>query len=164
MATPFNTNVMLADAYEPKRQNRFLFQFSDQSLPAFTAKTFAKPSYNQNFITIDYLNQKRYLAGKGEWQSMEMTLYDPIAPSSSQQVMEWIRLQHETISGRDGYAAFYKKTIFLSALDPVGAEIEKWELRGCFCESVNFGTYDMANAEPNEVSITLRPDSCLLRY
>jgi len=164
MATPFSTNEMLADAFEPKRANRFLFQFADDSLPAFVVKTFARPTYTASPIEIDYLNQKRYLAGKGIWNSVDMTLHDPIAPSSSQRVMEWVRLQHETISGRDGYAAFYKKTINLYALDPVGAKVEDWELRGCFCESVNFGSYDMANAEPVEIQLTLRPDSCILKY
>ena len=164
MPIPFEVNKMLADTFEPKRANRFLFEFTGDLLPAFTVRTMAKPSYTTETITIDYLNQKRYLAGKGAWNTIEMTLYDPIAPSSAQKVMEWVRLQHETISGRDGYAAFYKKNITLKGLDPVGAEIESWELRGCYCESVNFGGYDMSSAEALEISITIRPDSCILNY
>jgi len=164
MATPFPVNTMLADAYEPKRQNRFIFSFTDLSMPAFTCRTFSRPTYTATPIVIDYLNQKRYLAGKGEWGTVEIALNDPIAPSSAQKVMEWVRLQHETISGRDGYAAFYKKTIQLQALDPVGAAVEEWELKGCFCESVNFGQYDMSAAEAMTVTMTVRMDSCILKY
>ena len=29
MPQPFEVNAMLADTFEPKRQNRFLFQFTD---------------------------------------------------------------------------------------------------------------------------------------
>jgi len=164
MPQPFEVNTMLADTYEPKRQNRFLFSFADQTLPAFTARTASRPTYTTTPIVIDYLNSKRYLAGKSEWGTIAMSLYDPIAPSSSQKVMEWVRLQHETISGRDGYAAFYKKDIELIALDPVGAEIEKWELRGCFCQEVSFGEYDMASGEAMMVNITVRPDDCILKF
>ena len=110
------------------------------------------------------MNQKRYLAGKAEWQEITIGLYDPIAPSAAQKVMEWVRLQHETISGRDGYASFYKKNFDLIALDPVGAAVEKWEIKGAWCTGVTFGDYDMTTAEPLQVEITLRPDQCILSY
>ena len=164
MPAPFEVNTMLADTYEPKRANRFIFQFADDALPAFIARSASRPSFTQEAITIDYLNQKRYLAGKAEWGEMTLSLYDPIAPSASQKVMEWIRLQHETISGRDGYAAFYKKNFDLMALDPVGAAVEKWEIKGAWCTNVTFGEYDMTSGEPLSVEITVRPDECILSY
>ena len=164
MPAPFEVNTMLADTYEPKRQNRFIFQFADDALPAFIVKTASRPTFTHESITIDYLNQKRYLAGKGEWGTISITLYDPIAPSASQKVMEWIRLQHETISGRDGYAAFYKKNFSLLALDPVGAAVEKWDIRGAWCTEVTFGDYDMASGEAMTIDITVRPDECILSY
>ena len=101
MPQPFEVNAMLADTFEPKRQNRFLFQFTDDTLPAYIARTAARPSFTQETVTIDYLNTKRYLAGKFEWNTMTIGLHDPIAPSAAQKVMEWARLAHETISGRD---------------------------------------------------------------
>jgi len=58
--------------YEPKRQNRFLFQFTDDTLPAYIARTASRPSFTQETITIDYLNSKRYLAGKFEWNTMTL--------------------------------------------------------------------------------------------
>ena len=108
MADVRPVNQMLADTFEPKRQNRWFFQFADDVIPQFVAKTFARPTFTQESVVVDYINSKRYLAGKFEWGTMSMTLHDPIAPSSAQKVMEWARLAHETISGRDGYAAFYK--------------------------------------------------------
>jgi len=164
MSEPYEVNAMLADTFEPKRQNRFLFQFLDDALPAYVAKTASRPSFQQESITIDYMNTKRYLAGKAEWQEMTISLHDPIAPSSAQRVMEWVRLAHETISGRDGYAAFYKKNFQLVGLDPVGAPVELWEVRGAFITAATFGDYDYASAEPMQVEITVRPDECILRY
>ena len=43
--------------------------------------------------------------------------------------MEWARLAHETISGRDGYAAFYKKDFSLKLMDPVGVTVEQWDIK-----------------------------------
>ncbi len=42
---------------------------------------------------------------------LEITLYDPIVPSGAQSVMEWVRTSHESLTGRDVYADFYKKDI-----------------------------------------------------
>ena len=164
MPQPFEVNAMLADTFEPKRQNIFLFQFTDDTLPAYIARTASRPSFTQETITIDYLNSKRYLAGKFEWNTMTIGLHDPIAPSAAQKVMEWARLAPETISGRDGYAAFYKKNFNLISLDPVGAAVEKWEIRGAFCQEATFGDYDMASSEVMTIDITIRMDECILRY
>ncbi len=164
MPQPFEVNAMLADTFEPKRQNRFLFQFTDDTLPAYIARSASRPSFSQESITIDYLNSRRYLAGKFEWNTMTLGLHDPIAPSAAQKVMEWARLAHETISGRDGYAAFYKKNFSLISLDPVGAAVEKWEIRGAFLTDVTMGDYDMASSEPLPIDITVRMDECILRY
>jgi hypothetical protein len=141
-----------------------LFQFTDDTLPAYIARSASRPSFSQESITIDYLNSRRYLAGKFEWNTMSIGLHDPIAPSAAQKVMEWARLAHETISGRDGYAAFYKKNFSLISLDPVGAAVEKWEIRGAFLTDVTMGDYDMASSEPLPIDITVRMDECILRY
>ena len=113
---------------------------------------------------VDYINSKRYLAGKFEWGTIALTLQDPIAPSSSQKVMEWARLAHETISGRDGYAAFYKKDFSLNLMDPVGVTIEQWDIKGAWITDADFGGLDYASGEPVEISLTVRPDECILRY
>ena len=155
---------LLADTFEPKRQNRWYFSFAKDTFSSFTAKTFARPTFTQEAVTIDFINSKRYLAGKFEWGTIALTLQDPIAPSASQKVMEWARLAHETISGRDGYAAFYKQDFDLVLTDPVGVEIEKWDIQGAWITDADFGGLDYASAEPVEISITLRPDACILRY
>lgn len=164
MAEPFPVNEMLADAYEPKRSNRWLFQFVDDALPAFTARTSALPSYSVEPIVIDFLNAKRYLAGKMEWNTIAIGLYDPIDPSSSQRVMEWTRLVYENLSGRAGYAAFYKKDFKLIGLDPVGVPVQEWEIQGAWLTDVSFGELSMDSAEPVTVDLTVRMDRCILRY
>ena len=45
MADVRPVNQMLADTFEPKRQNRWFFQFAKDVIPQFTAKTFARPTF-----------------------------------------------------------------------------------------------------------------------
>jgi len=161
-AETFAVNEMLADAYEPKRQNRWVFEL--EGIPTFIARTASLPSFSVEPITIDFLNTKRYIAGKFEWNTITLGLYDPIAPSASQKVMEWARLGYENLSGRAGYAAFYKKTFKLLGLDPVGARVQEWEIQGAWVTEANFGDLDMASGEPTGIELTLRPDMCILRY
>ena len=157
-------NEMLADTFEPKRSSRWYFKFNEDVIPQFVAKTISRPSLTQDSIPIDYINSKRFLACKFTWCTMSLTLQDPIAPSSSQKVMEWVRLAHETISGREGYAAFYKKDFSLISMDPVGVAVEEWDIRGAFITDATFGDLDYSNADPVEISLTVQPDECILRY
>ena len=162
MAETLSVTDMLPSKYEPKRQFRWVLQI--EGLDAFLMKTAARPSISQNPITIDYINTKRYLAGKAEFGTMEVTLYDPIAPSGAQQVMEWIRTHYESVSGRAGYADFYKRDIQLKLLDPIGTVVELWDVKGAFIESVNYNSLDYSNTEAMMINLTLRFDNCVLQY
>jgi hypothetical protein len=61
-----------------------------------------------------------------------MTLFDPITPSGAQAVMEWVRLHHESVTGRDGYSDFYKKDLTIDVLGPVGDIVSEWVIKGAF--------------------------------
>jgi hypothetical protein len=74
---------------------------------------------------------------------IEITLYDPIVPSGAQQVMEWVRLGHESITGRRGYADFYKKDIDFYMLGPVGDKIEQWKLKGALFNLLTLVIYHL---------------------
>jgi hypothetical protein len=78
--------------------------------------------------------------------------------------MEWVRLCAESVTGRMGYAAGYKKNIDLEMLDPTGVVVEKWILEGTFLTSVDFG--NLAYNSDNIAGITaqLRMDRCVLVY
>ena len=79
--------------------------------------------------------------------------------------MEWVRTSHESITGRDGYADFYKKDIQCYLLGPVGDKIEQWTLKGAFINNAVFNDLDWSNAtDPVEISLTLSYDYAILEY
>jgi hypothetical protein len=75
--------------------------------------------------------------------------------------MEWIRLHSESVTGRQGYAAGYKKDVELEMLDPTGVVIEKWILQGAMITSANFGDLDYSSSDIADISTTLRFDRAI---
>jgi len=139
-------------------------EFKGTGIPAFMVKTGNRPQLNFEKVTIDHINVKRQLKGKGEWQDLEITLYDPIVPSAAQAVMEWVRLSHESLTGRNGYADFYKKSVDIYMLGPVGDKVEQWTLYGAFPTQVNFGDLDASSNEVATVTMTLTYDYAVLEF
>ena len=107
---------------------------------------------------------KRKLKGKADWQPITITLYDPIVPSGAQSVIEWIRLSHESVTGRNGYADFYKKDIVFNVLGPVGDKVEEWSLKGAYISEANFGDLSWAEEQPVEISVTMTYDYAVLQF
>ena len=162
MAEILEFDQMFYTNFEPKMKNRYIMEID--GIQSYLIKAANRPSINFETITLDHINIKRKLQGKGEWQSLGITLYDPIVPSGAQQVMEWIRLGHESITGRRGYADFYKKDIDFYMLGPVGDKIEQWKLKGAFIESAEFGDLSFDSNDPAEIALTLQYDYAILEF
>ncbi len=162
MAEVLEFNDMFYTNFEPKMKNRFIMEID--GIQSYLIKAANRPSIQFEKVTLDHINVKRQLKGKGEWQDIEITLFDPIVPSGAQQVMEWIRLSHESITGRDGYADFYKKDVDIYMLGPVGDKIENWKIKGAFIQSANFGDVAWDSNDVSDITLTLSYDYAILEY
>ena len=91
--------------------------------------------------------------------------FDPITPSGAQAVMEWVRLHHESVTGRDGYSDFYKKDLTINVLGPVGDIVSEWIIKGAMIIEANFGDFnwDTENTA-QEITMTVQPDYCILNF
>jgi hypothetical protein len=155
------TDIMFTP-FEPKLKNRFIMNI--EGIDAYLIKTANRPQIQFDEVILEHMNVTRYVKGKGKWQPIEITLYDPIVPSASQAVMEWVRLSHESVTGRDGYSDFYKKTVTINVLGPVGDIVEEWELKGCYIENANFGDLDFSSSDPAEITLSLKYDYAVLQF
>ena len=149
-------------AFEPKMANRFIL-YAD-GLPSYVVKGVSRPTITQEAKQLNHINVQRFVKGRSTWGAISMTLFDPIVPSSAQSVMEWVRLHHESVTGRDGYADFYKKDLTINVLGPVGDKVEEWILKGCLVTEANFGDLAFDTDDPTEVTVTVQPDLCILNY
>jgi hypothetical protein len=158
-----NPNEIMFTAFEPKVQNRFILYVD--GIPAYLIKKATAPGFEANEIILDHINVYRKVKGKIRWNDMNLELYDPIAPSGTQAVMEWARLAHESVTGRDGYSDFYKKDLRLNILGPVGDVVGEWIIKGAFVKSANFGEYDWSSGEAAaNISMTIAMDYCIANY
>lgn len=148
---------------EPKRKNRFVLEFpTELGIESYLVQTSGKPALEINPVEIPYMNGSDWVAGRAVWQAMDITFIDVIGPSTTQKVMEWVRLHYESATGRMGYAIGYKKNLVLKALDGPGVDVEKWTLVGCMITSVSFDDYDYSADDIAMVNITIQPSRCLL--
>ena len=162
MAETLSVAEMLPNRYEPKRKFRWVLAID--GIDSFLVKGAARPQIEIQSQEINWINTTRYVAGKAKFQSMQITLYDPIAPSGAQQVMEWIRTHFESVSGRAGYADFYKRNLQLKLLDPIGTVVELWDIFGAQIVSAQFGELDYGQEEPTEIQLTVQPENCVLQF
>ena len=162
MAQLLDPTEIMFTAFEPKVANRFIMYI--EGIPAYLIKAANRPGITFGDVVLDHINVERKLKGKGRWNDVSITLYDPVVPSASQAVMEWVRLSHESVTGRDGYSDFYKKDITFNALGPVGDKVEEWTLKGAFITATTFGDMDWANDAFVEISLTLAYDYAILQY
>ena len=162
MANLVNEQELFFTAFEPKTANRYIMSIG--GIPSYLIKKADRPKITQEKKRIDHINLQRYIKGKTVWDEMVLELYDPIVPSGAQSVMEWVRLHHESVTGRDGYAEFYKKDIIINVLGPVRDKVEEWILKGAQITGVKFGDMDWTKDDPVEIELTIQPDYCILNY
>lgn len=151
--------------YEPKRQNRFILRFpSNLGINEWFVESTNRPHIQIVATEIPFLNTSTFVAGRFNWQTLNVTFRDPIGPSASQALMEWVRLHAESVTGRMGYAAGYKKDVDLEMLDPTGVVVEKWILFGTFLTDVNFNQLSYSQDGLATITATMRMDRCVLIY
>lgn len=156
-------NEIFYTAFEPKQQNRFIMYVD--GIPSYQIKGMGAVSLTQGTVQLNHINVARYVKGKTTWNTIQMTLFDPITPSGAQAVMEWVRLHHESVTGRDGYSDFYKKDLTMNVLGPVGDIVSEWIIKGALITEATFGDYNWDNESAAvELQITVQPDYCILNF
>ena len=155
-------NEIFFTAFEPKQANRFIMYVD--GIPSYMIKEFGEVKIEQAEVTLNHINVQRKVKGKSTWSDVTMKLYDPITPSGAQAVMEWVRLHHESVTGRDGYSDFYKKDVDFQLVGPVGDIIEEWKLKGAFIQDATFGDLDFGSSDPVDITLTLRYDYAILQF
>jgi hypothetical protein len=163
MANLIDPNEIMFTSFEPKQKMRFIMYID--GIPSYLIKKAARPSITSETVTLEHINVQRHVKGKSKWDPMSgIELYDPIVPSGAQAVMEWVRASHESVTGRDGYADFYKKDITINMLGPVGDKVEEWTLKGAWCSKADFSDLDWAGTDAQTISIDIVFDYAILQF
>ena len=69
MAEVLDVSDMLPNKFEPKRKFRWLLNIA--GIDAYLLKTASRPKFTNEEAVIDWINGRRYLAGKNTFEPME---------------------------------------------------------------------------------------------
>jgi hypothetical protein len=158
-----NPNEIFFTAFEPKQQNRFIMYID--GFPSYMVKGVSAITLTQDTVKLNHMNVARYVKGKSNWGPITFTLFDPITPSGAQSVMEWVRLHHESVTGRNGYSDFYKKDLTFNVIGPVGDIVSEWIIKGALITNANFGEYSWDNESvAQNITMEVQPDYAILNF
>lgn len=166
---PTVTGALSGQLLMPKLKHRFRVSVTNfgnvSNLVDFTRQimTAGRPQLQSPAQPLHSYNNIVYIAGKAEWQAIEVQLRDDITNKVSSLVSAQVQKQmnHFTQSAAVSHTN-YKFTMQLQTLDGTMDTLnvlEDWRLEGCFIETVNYGDMDYASSDPMTISLTIRYDN-----
>ena len=81
---------ILNSATELKRVFRWIMTFQDTEdgtlIQSWHCKTSNRPKGSFEEVVIDSLGGKKWIGGKFAWETIDVTLYDPLTPSAANEL------------------------------------------------------------------------------
>jgi len=153
-----------ATTTEPKRAYRWVLLLG--GIPQWMVKKVSKPAITVSESEHVYLNHKFYYPGRVEWNTVSLTLADPINPDAAETMMAILDqagyklptspAEFTTISKAKAVDALGQVTI--QQLGSEGEPIETWVLVNAWVKDVKFGELDYTSDDMVDVEIELRYD------
>lgn len=157
----------------PKLKYRFRVSFNNFGVSTPRTEltkqvmSFSRPEVQFGEITIDIYNSKLKLAGKHEWQDLQVQLRDDAGGNVAKLVGEQLQKQLDFAEMSSAAAGIdYKFTLTCEILDGGNGEteptvLETWELYGCYLTTVNYEDLDYSESAPVTLTLTVRYDNAL---
>ena len=155
---------------EPKRQFRFTVSIPGMPESAtFYARSVTKPSFTVTNANHKFLNHTFYYPGKVEWQTVTISLVDPVAPDATGGILSILRnsgyqvpsnitnTEDLTTIGKAN-ASLNLGEIKIRAINENGEALEEWTLHNPFIVALKFNNYDYTGEDLATVDIDLRYD------
>ena len=158
---------------EPKRQFRFLVSIPKMNEAAqFYARSVTKPTFSVTQSQHKFLNHTFYYPGKVEWNTVTVSLVDPVNPDATGNILSILRKSGYNVqsnvdgtSGSEslstigkGNANFELGEVVIRAIDEDGNFLEEWRLNNPFIVSVGFNDYTYEGEELATIDLELRYD------
>jgi hypothetical protein len=149
---------------EPKRQYRWVLYLG--GMPTWIIKTVKKPSFTVTESPHQYLNHTFYYPARVQWNTIDITLADPVDPDASDSMLarlfaagyEYPLDAASTTTVSKVKANFALGEVKIVQLGAEGEAVETWSLTNSFITAIDFGTLDYASDEMVNISATIRYD------
>jgi len=169
---------------QPKQSHRYIVTFqgiggnADSSALTRQCVTATKPTVTFNEVELNRYNTKGFIAGKYNWDPIDMTIEDDIANGAATVIQQQINKQISLTSnasvplGLDAAISggAYKFTSQLLITGGDGADsgeptvIERWTLQGCWFVSAAYGELSWESDDPTQITLNMRFDNAIVEY
>tara|TARA_Y100000034_G_scaffold134395_1_gene202698 strand:+ start:448 stop:990 length:543 start_codon:yes stop_codon:yes gene_type:complete len=154
---------------EPKRKHRWLVYLNNSDIPSYVAKKVDKPSFKVNEMEHKYFGHSFWYPGHVTWNSITLTLVDPIEPDVSAELMSLLEsagygLPIEsggtlpTVSKADFTKTFGGQIRIEQVTGKENEVIEVWRLHNPWITECKFGDLAHDSDDMLEISLTIRYD------
>ena len=174
-------------AHEAKRQFRFKVQFASTDSDSASALAgqgviwFAKkvtlPQYTMTEVTHKFLDKNFYFPGRVEYNTIELTLVDPVSHDAVDLTLNMIedsgyRMPSNMTADEAWHTISKEKAsshglgdVIITTIDHEGTALETWTLNNAFPKSVKFGDLSYDSDELREITLEIRYDwaTCQMR-
>tara|TARA_R110002020_G_scaffold52021_6_gene146723 strand:- start:2852 stop:3475 length:624 start_codon:yes stop_codon:yes gene_type:complete len=155
---------------DPKRAYRFVVQMtpggaSGTSVTWFVKKV-GKPAVNVSESQHTYLNHTFYYPGRVSWNTINMTLVDPVSPDATAIFMKYLQDSgYQPPSDQNTIQTLSKNkatgglgVVSIQQIDGDGIVIEQWDLNNAWIKSVSLGDLDYESDALSMINLEIRYD------
>mgnify|MGYP003136272303 CR=1 FL=1 len=175
----FWTNIVAGDG-DAKRNFQFrmiINNFEDSA--SWYVKKVTKPTFAVTEATHKFLGKTYYFPGRVEWNTISVTLVDPISPDAVSQMSAMLEAAGYKVPSRittdatdsnlDGNVSTWSTlgkarmteaigTMLIQQLDSSGAITEEWTLNQAFIKDVKFSELSYESDDLSEIMIEFKYD------
>lgn len=154
----------------PKHKNRWRVTFAnmgggtDSQPVSMQAVTVTRPKITFDEIELHRYNSRAWVAGKHNWDPMNLTLEDDVTGAASSVIQAQLQKQQWLIGAEGqwlaaaGEGSVYKFVTYLDMLDGNDQVIEKWTIEGCFIQNADYGDLDYSANDKVSITLAIRFD------
>ena len=174
----FWTNNTGAD---PKRNFRFKIMIDglqgEQQGMIWWAKKVTKPNFSVTEGKHSFLNHTYYWPGRVEWQTVTMTLVDPVDIENGEGTVKMLNQCFQDAGylplggpGEDLKTQSRKKFkdnlgyVQIVQIDADGKALETWTLENAFIKKITYGELDYENDDLTQMEVEFRYDYAYCEY
>ena len=152
---------------DPKRAFRFLVQLNSMENGAtWYAKAVTKPQIEIKESNHKFLNHTFYYPGSTEWNTVQVTLVDPVSPDAAANTAAILlssgynppKNVNDTTTISKEAAVKALGGCIIKQIDSVGDTMEKWTLENAWLQKIEYGDLSYDSDDLTEVKLTIRYD------
>jgi hypothetical protein len=151
--------------FDTKRAYRWIALFNQ--VDPYAIKSVSKPSFSISETSHRFLNHTYFYPGRVEWNTVDITIVDPLKPDGTKTIMHMIEAAgynpditpaSPLVTVSKSKAVSTLRNLQIHQLDSDGGKIEVWDLKHAWIKDVKFGDLSYDSDDLLDISMTIRFD------